>query len=218
MAKANFGGTWAPSTDSQSGWINAVDADTGALRWKYHAEGPAIAGVTPTAGGVLLSGDAKGDFFIFESSTGKLLKEFDTGGSIAGGVITYDVKGKQYVALTSGSVSRATWGALGRPSVIILSLPVQVQATAHAGGPDLARGKQLYSSTCALCHGADGKNISGFDLSSIAPTMSEDQLVAWIKNPAPPMPKMFAEPLNADDETEIRDIAAFLSRRGLGAR
>ena len=42
---------------------------------------------------------------------------------IAGGVVTYSVKGKQYVALTSGNVSRITFGELGDPSVYILALP-----------------------------------------------------------------------------------------------
>ena len=49
------------------GWITAVDADIGALRWKYHTEGAAIAGVTPTAGGILMTGDAKGDFFVIHN-------------------------------------------------------------------------------------------------------------------------------------------------------
>jgi hypothetical protein len=40
--------------------------------------------------------------------------------------------------------------------------------------------------------------------------MDQEQLVAWIKNPAPPMPKVFPGPLEEEDVQVIRDIAAYL--------
>jgi hypothetical protein len=40
--------------------------------------------------------------------------------------------------------------------------------------------------------------------------MTEEQLIAWIKNPAPPMPKVFVEPIDHAEEADIRAIAAFL--------
>jgi PQQ-dependent dehydrogenase (methanol/ethanol family) len=40
-----------------SGWISALDSDSGAIKWKYHAEAPIFAGVTATAGGIVLTGD-----------------------------------------------------------------------------------------------------------------------------------------------------------------
>jgi hypothetical protein len=43
--------------------------------------------------------------------------------------------------------------------------------------------------------------------------MNMDQLVAWIKNPATPMPKIFPEPLEDDDTETINDIAAYLEQR-----
>jgi alcohol dehydrogenase (cytochrome c) len=205
---ANFGGTWAPSTDSATGWITAVDADSGKIRWKYHAEAAVTAGVTATEGGIVMSGDNKGSFLIFESATGKLLKKVSTGGAVSGGVITYEVRGKQYVAFTSGSVSRTVWGATGRPSIIVMSLPGPPAEVVRSNLPDAVHGKQVFLTACAVCHGVNGNNVGGVDLSKSS--MTTEQLVTWIKNPAPPMPKMFPEPLDVDDEVDIRDVAAYL--------
>ena len=103
-----------------SGWVTAIDSDTGAVRWKYHADAPVVAGVTPTAGGVLFTGDMKGNFLIFDSKSGNLLRKTPTGGALAGGMITYEQNGKQYVAFSSGNVSRSLWGVVGLPTIIIM--------------------------------------------------------------------------------------------------
>lgn len=85
-----------------SGWINAVDPKTGKMAWRVKWPTPMYAALTPTAGNVLFTGDLNGNFLALDARNGKKLYSFDTGGPIAGGVITYDVKGKQYVAVASG--------------------------------------------------------------------------------------------------------------------
>ena len=85
-----------------SGWINAVDPKTGKTAWRIKTPAPMYAALTPTAGNVLFTGDLDGNFLALDARNGKKLYGFDTGGPIAGGVITYDVKGKQYVAVASG--------------------------------------------------------------------------------------------------------------------
>ena len=118
-----FGGDPAMDKNVNGGWVTAVNASDGAVRWKYKTEFPVISGVTPTAGGVVFVGDTSGKFFGFDADDGKVLYSMKSPGMIAGGVITYSVKGKQYVAFTSGNTSRITFGELGDPSVIILALP-----------------------------------------------------------------------------------------------
>ncbi len=49
-----------------------------------------------------------------------MLYRFNTGGSIGGGVITYALDGKQYVATTSGTVS-AFFGGSGLPAVVVFA-------------------------------------------------------------------------------------------------
>ena len=51
---------------------------------------------------MLFTGDLNGNFLALDARDGKTLYSFDTGGPIAGGVITYEVKGKQYVAVAAG--------------------------------------------------------------------------------------------------------------------
>lgn len=84
------------------GWIYATDADTGEWKWRVRANYPTISGVLPTAGGIVAFGDMGGSFRILRASDGATVldKKFD--GGIAGGVITYKVQGKQYIALTVG--------------------------------------------------------------------------------------------------------------------
>ncbi len=84
---------------------------------------------------------------MFDSDNGKLLLKQNTGGAIAGGVVTYARGGKQYVALTSGNVSPTAFGAVGRPSIVIMALPATPATAATSTGPDANRGKQLYLQT-----------------------------------------------------------------------
>lgn len=117
-----MGGSYTQVTDPR-GWVTSIDADSGKVNWRYQAEAPVVAGVTPTAGGLLLTGDLGGNFLALDSRSGKRLYQLQTGGAIAGGVVTYAIAGKQYVATTSGNVSRLTFGGLGSPSIIVLGLP-----------------------------------------------------------------------------------------------
>jgi alcohol dehydrogenase (cytochrome c) len=61
-------------------------------------------------------------FLALDAKTGEVLYRFNTGGSIGGGVISYALDGKQYVATTSGTVS-AFFGGSGLPAVVIFALP-----------------------------------------------------------------------------------------------
>jgi glucose dehydrogenase len=106
---------------SSTGWITAVDPLTGKPAWKFHAPSPMVAAVTPTAGGLVFSGDTDGNFYAFNSTTGKRLYSFYTGGSVAGGIATYMVNGKQYVAVTSGNQSRTSFAQIGAPIVFVFA-------------------------------------------------------------------------------------------------
>jgi alcohol dehydrogenase (cytochrome c) len=89
-------------TSKWAGWTNAVDPRSGKIAWRVKWPTPMYAAITPTAGDVLFTGDLNGNFLVLDARSGKTLYSFNTGGPIAGGVITYEVKGKQYVAVASG--------------------------------------------------------------------------------------------------------------------
>jgi alcohol dehydrogenase (cytochrome c) len=118
-----YGGTATPdSKDHAKGWIYAIDAANGSVRWREQWATPLVAGLTATSGGLLFSGDLNNDFLAIDASNGMTLYRFNTGGSIGGGVISYDLGGKQYVATTSGVVS-GFFGGSGTSAVFIFPLP-----------------------------------------------------------------------------------------------
>ena len=97
-----------PASASQ-GWVTAIDASTGAVKWKYRSPRPMVAAVTTTAGNLLLTGELGGDFLAFDARTGREVYRFNTGGSIGGGVVTYSAQGRQYIAVVSGSRPLIGW-------------------------------------------------------------------------------------------------------------
>jgi alcohol dehydrogenase (cytochrome c) len=207
----NFGGGVEPVKETPTGWLTAVDANTGAIRWKYHAETPVLGGVTPTAGGIVMTGDNAGNFLIFESDSGKLLRKAATGGALAGGVVTYAREGKQYVAFTSGNVSPAAFGSVGRPSVVVMALPTSSSTSHTSTAADAAHGKQVYAQACSGCHGPDGDKVAGRDLKAVKSRMNAAQVAAFVLKPVGQMPKLFPEPRSKEDERDVRDVAAFIA-------
>lgn len=119
-----LGGDMTPDPrESARGWVRSFDAATGRQKWAHRAATPMLAGLTPTAGDVLLTGDLNGDFMVMSAGTGEIVYRFNTGGAIAGGVSTYLVDGKQYVAVASGNSSRTVWGTTGGATVFVFGLP-----------------------------------------------------------------------------------------------
>jgi alcohol dehydrogenase (cytochrome c) len=118
-----YGGSVTPDArDKAKGWLYAIDAGTGRVQWRQQWPTPLVAGVTTTAGGVLFTGDLNNDFLVIDARDGKTLYRFNTGGTVGGGVISYQLDGKQYVATTSGVVS-GFFGGSGTSAVIIFGLP-----------------------------------------------------------------------------------------------
>jgi alcohol dehydrogenase (cytochrome c) len=106
-----------------TGWLNAIDADDGTMRWRYHAPTPLVAGVLATAGGLVFTADLRGNVIGFDAATGDQRFHYNTGQPIGGGVISYDVGGKQYVAVASGLNAPLTWVVKSsKAKVVIFSL------------------------------------------------------------------------------------------------
>jgi alcohol dehydrogenase (cytochrome c) len=70
----------------------------------------------------VFAGDLDGTLYAFDASSGKVMQSFNTGAAIAGGIVTYAVRGKQYVATTSGNISRTTFHTSGSPTLIVMAL------------------------------------------------------------------------------------------------
>ena len=85
-----------------AGWTYAVDADTGAWRWRAKTNYPIQSGMTPTGGGIVFFGDMGGNFYVLDTADGRKLWDQKIGGAIGGGVITYAVNGTQKIAVAEG--------------------------------------------------------------------------------------------------------------------
>lgn len=118
-----FGGMFRMDPPAQqSGWIKAFAAVSGQELWSVHRRDPVLAAVTPTAGGVVLTGDMGGSFLALDAGDGRVLYEFATGGPVAAGISVYAVAGREYIAVPSGSSSRDAASATGAATLIVFSV------------------------------------------------------------------------------------------------
>lgn len=109
--------------DQARGVLGAVDIASGTLRWKLEAAGPMLANVTATAGGVVFAGDLKGNLYAVDSDKGQMLLRYQLPASAGGGVFTYSLENKQYLAVLSGSVSAFFGGGKDTVKLTVLALP-----------------------------------------------------------------------------------------------
>jgi alcohol dehydrogenase (cytochrome c) len=109
--------------DQAQGILSAVDVSIGTVKWKMENQAPMLANVTATAGGIAFAGDLKGTLFAVSSDDGRVLLRYNLGSSAGGGMISYAINGKQYLAAVSGPVSAFFPGGTGQTSVTVLALP-----------------------------------------------------------------------------------------------
>jgi alcohol dehydrogenase (cytochrome c) len=84
--------------------IKALDVGSGRTLWTFPLTRAAAApGVLGVRGGVLFAATAEGWFVALDSSTGKPLWKFNTGGPIIASPMSYAVDGEQFIALAAGN-------------------------------------------------------------------------------------------------------------------
>lgn len=210
IAGQNFMHGVGEMVGAPDGWITSMDAETGKLRWKYEMHAAVLSAVTPTAGGVIFAGDARGNLYTFDSTDGRVLSKINTGGALAGGIITFGMDNRQYVAVASGNISRLTYGAAGIPTLIIYGIPVAddpADAPLSGAGGDPEKGARLFAQVCSGCHGSQGEGVSGPSLHGLANREALAVTVRTIKSPRDKMPALFPSLLS---ESDVYDLAAFV--------
>jgi alcohol dehydrogenase (cytochrome c) len=107
----NFRGVTMPKNEPH-GYLSAIDPMTGKSKWQmaWPAQ-PSMAGTLSTAGGLVFTGAATGEFIAVDANKGKKLYSFQTSSGIIGLPVTFEHKGKQYVSIVSGS--GGVWALLG---------------------------------------------------------------------------------------------------------
>jgi PQQ-dependent dehydrogenase (methanol/ethanol family) len=98
-----IGGSPKPGPKDQNvGTVQAISVETGAIVWKFEQRAVHYS-LVATGGGLLFGGDANGRARAFDQKTGKVLWEINLGSPLTGFPITYAVRGRQYVAMSTGS-------------------------------------------------------------------------------------------------------------------
>lgn len=88
--------------DEKYGLLSAIHLDTGKLIWQHKVKAPMIGGVLSTRTGLVFSGEGSGEFFALDSSTGKRIWEQGNAAGVNAPPVSYETKGKQYVAVAVG--------------------------------------------------------------------------------------------------------------------
>lgn len=101
---AGGGGDQIPSEPGHF-FLRAIDFRTGKRVWEYPMPGPGNmwSGTVSTAGGVVFFGDDDGNLVAVDSANGKNLWHYATAQRLSASPITFEVSGKQYVAISAGT-------------------------------------------------------------------------------------------------------------------
>ncbi|HXN94809.1 MAG TPA: PQQ-dependent dehydrogenase, methanol/ethanol family [Candidatus Acidoferrales bacterium] len=102
---AYYGSAYFPNDDAEpfTGALRAIDPSTGKMKWEWKHPSPTWSGVLSTAGGLVFTGDAEGNFIALEAASGKALWHFQCGASVYSSPMSFAIDGKQYVAVAAGS-------------------------------------------------------------------------------------------------------------------
>ncbi|WP_446666516.1 PQQ-dependent dehydrogenase, methanol/ethanol family [Flexivirga sp. B27] len=87
--------------DNMAGSVSAFDSH-GEEKWRYRMDIPMAASVLSTAGNLVFAGKPTGEFMAFHAETGEKLWEFQCGSGHHSSPMTYEVNGKQYIAVPVG--------------------------------------------------------------------------------------------------------------------
>ncbi len=100
----NFAGGGATQAGGQV-ILRALDPATGKRAWEYPMPGSGNmwTGVVSTASGVVFSGDDDGHLVALDGKTGRHLWHYYTGDDLTASPVTFEVDGRQYVSIASGS-------------------------------------------------------------------------------------------------------------------
>ncbi len=109
------------NTGERYGLLSAINIDTGELVWQHKTPDPLLGGVLSTASGLVFSGEGSGELFALDAESGKKLWSAPTEAGVNAPPITYQVDGKQYVAVVAGG--NKLFGFKGGDALRVWALP-----------------------------------------------------------------------------------------------
>jgi alcohol dehydrogenase (cytochrome c) len=108
-------------SEKQWGRLAAVNLDTGKLAWKADTAQPLMGGVLATAGDLVFTGEGNGNFNAYDAKSGKKLWSFFCGAGVNAPAVSYQIGGKQYIAVAAGGNTQLDFKRGN--SVFVFALP-----------------------------------------------------------------------------------------------
>jgi len=100
-----WGAGVAVDLEDMAGSISAFDPRTGGEKWRWKNDIPMCSSLLTTKGGLVFGGEPTGEFNALDADSGDLLWKFQCGSGHHSSPCTYEVDGRQFVAVPTG------WGA-----------------------------------------------------------------------------------------------------------
>jgi PQQ-dependent dehydrogenase (methanol/ethanol family) len=108
-------------SEKQWGRLAAVNLDNGKLVWKADTDQPLMGGVLATAGNLVFTGEGSGWFNAYDARNGKKLWSFNCGAGVNAPPVSYEIGGKQYIAVAAGGNTQLDFKRGN--SVFVFALP-----------------------------------------------------------------------------------------------
>lgn len=91
-----------PGAEGQQGKLSAINVDTLEIAWEHEQEVPFLTGMLSTESDLVFAGDLDRYYKAFDANTGEIVWQVRLSQSAQGMPVTYEVDGRQYVALPTG--------------------------------------------------------------------------------------------------------------------
>src|SRR5206468_138265 len=95
------------SKAEQAGVLRAFDVNQNKVAWEWSNRTPLISHTLSTGGDLVFQGTAEGMVVALDAKSGRELWSFSLGTPQSGGIMSYAVDGKQYVAVAAGGTLRS---------------------------------------------------------------------------------------------------------------
>jgi alcohol dehydrogenase (cytochrome c) len=95
------------SKAEQAGVLRAFDVNQNKVMWEWSNRTPLISHTLGTGGDLVFQGTAEGRIVALNAKDGQELWSFNLGTPQSGGIISYAVDGKQYIAVAAGGTLRS---------------------------------------------------------------------------------------------------------------
>ena len=153
-----------------TGRLKAWDPVARKVVWETQPDAT-TSGVLATAGNLVFMGNGGGKVLTaYDAKTGAKLWNFDAKTAVLAAPITYQLDGVQYVAASVGGVAQGGYFAPTHARMLVFALggkavlpepepytPPQLNPPPSTASAEvIARGGELYTQNCSVCHGVNG--------------------------------------------------------------